>query len=192
MPWIRSRGSRRVCGGERGFQQASKFSREIDRYARMHGSLAVKEALRAGNCEHTLVPDIRVDIQACAAVEREGHKFFRRNIVPRERKRDYKWFAFERPEELSAVRVIVGMPQEDAFRRPRMLLVRLMWLFAVPEHIVTSDRRVVPIEDVATPVGVEFTFNGAPSSPLSSSKGRVPAAGQRTISMGCASGASTR
>ena len=94
------------------FEQAAELARKIHRDARVDGALAVEETLRGAKRENTLVPDIRVDIQAARTVEAKTDEIIRRNIVARRRQRDHKRDVIQGKEELAAVGMVVGVPEQ--------------------------------------------------------------------------------
>jgi hypothetical protein len=58
------------------------------------------------------MPDVWVDVESFTAIECEANKLLRRDVIRRERKRHVKQLILERKEQLSAIRVVVGMPKQ--------------------------------------------------------------------------------
>ncbi len=79
--------TRFVCPLDRRLQQTAEFACEFDRYARVHPALAVEEALRSAQAEHTLVPDVRMDIKPLKSVESETDEAQRSEIIAGQRER---------------------------------------------------------------------------------------------------------
>ena len=117
-----------------------------------------KKPLRAGRGEHAFVPDVRMNVEALAPVEAEAHEFRGFDVVTRQRERDQKGLPVEREEELSAVRMVVRMPQQDPLRRSRVIGIGALGIFAVREDVVAADGRVAPVEDVTFPFADERAF----------------------------------
>src|SRR4029453_18469885 len=67
--------------GDRGFQQAAKLPRKIDRHARVHGTLLVEKALGSARREYALVPDVRMDVEAAATIEAEADEIRGLHVV---------------------------------------------------------------------------------------------------------------
>ena len=76
----------------------------------MHGTLAVKEALRAPEGENPFVPDVGMNVEALPAVEPETDKPFRRYLIAGSCQWHVEGFALLRKEQLPAIRVVVRMP----------------------------------------------------------------------------------
>ena len=84
-------------------QQAAELAREIHRNARMHGALLVEESLRPAGREHALVPGVRMDIEAAAAVETKAHEVFGFDIGAGQSQWHQERSCVERKEQLTTI-----------------------------------------------------------------------------------------
>src|SRR5262245_29476111 len=57
---------------DRRLEQTAELAREVHRDAGVHRALPVKEALRAAQPEHALVPDVGMDVEPTVARETEA------------------------------------------------------------------------------------------------------------------------
>src|SRR4029453_18847830 len=108
---------------DRRLEQAAELAREIDRYACVHGALLVEEALRAARCEDAFVPDVRMDVEAVAAVEAEADEVGRLDVVAGEREGHEERFALEWEKELAAIGMVVRMPEQNPLRIAAVICV---------------------------------------------------------------------
>jgi hypothetical protein len=90
----------------------------------MHGALPIEESLRAARPKHAFVPYVRVNVESLVAAEPEADKLLRRDIIARERQRHVEGLVLKRKEQLTTIRVVVRMLQEDAPRLVGVILTR--------------------------------------------------------------------
>ena len=127
----------------------------------MHCPLAVKEPLRRTQGEHTFVPDVGMNVEAPAAIETQAYEVLRLDVVSRQRYRYHEWCVIEWEEQLPTVRMVVGMPQQDARRRCRITFDGGVRIRAVAEDVVATHRVVAAVENIAPPFAVEYSLGGA-------------------------------
>ena len=145
---------------QRHLEEAAELAREVDRDAGVHGSLLVEEALRPTGAEHTLVPDVRMDVEPVAAVEAKAHEALRRHVVPGQGQRHVERPRVQREEELPAVGVVVRVPEQHPARRLRVPGPRALRRHGVGQDVVPADRLGAPIQDVALPLADEHALGG--------------------------------
>src|SRR5262249_48408070 len=157
-----SRGDRaRTALWDRGLEETSKLAWEVHRNAGVHGPLLVEEALGAAQREHAFVPDIRVDVEAVLAAEAKTHEPLRCDVIAREGEGHIERPAFERKKHLSAVRVVVRMPEHHSSRPVAVILACRLRRLSVGEYVVTIDGLVSAVQDIAAPFAHEYAFGGA-------------------------------
>ena len=127
----------------------------------MHGALLVKEALPAAGSEHAFVPDAGVDVQALVAGKAEADESLGRDVITRQGQRDVKGLAVQREEELTAVRVVIGMPKQHAAGLTAMIVAGLWRVGGVRQDVVPGDRFILPVKNVALPIADENALRGA-------------------------------
>jgi len=71
------------------------------------------------------MPDIRMDVEPSAAVTPETGEPLRSHIIPRQGKRHGETLAVQRPEQLTAIGVIIGAPDQRA-------ATQLRWTVRLP------------------------------------------------------------
>src|SRR2546422_5276296 len=82
----------------------------------MYRALLVEEARRTTEAENALVPNVRVYVESLTAVEPKTHETLGRHVVARQSRRHVERPLIQRKEQLTAIRVIVRMPQHHAAR----------------------------------------------------------------------------
>ena len=127
----------------------------------MHRALLVEKSLLAANAEHALVPDVRVDVQSLAPVEPEADEFFRSTSSPGSASGTRIGRRVEREEQLAAVGMVVGVPEQDARRITRVRAVGGGGIDRVRKNVVAAYRFVAPEQDVALPLRDEDAFGRA-------------------------------
>ncbi len=127
----------------------------------MHRALLVEEALAAGEGEDAFVPDVRMDVEALRAGEAKADEALRRDVVAGQRQRHVERPLIERKEQLAAIGVVVGVPQDHAPRRIGVIGARDFRRFAVAEDVVAADGFVAAVEDVALPFAHEHALGRA-------------------------------
>src|SRR6516162_1903871 len=103
---------------QRSTEITAEFRNEVDRDAGVHPSLAIEKLRLVIERHHRAVPHIRVQVERAAAIAPEADELLRRDIVTRQCQRHYEALALERIEELAAVGMIVGTPDEGALAQP--------------------------------------------------------------------------
>src|SRR6185503_7178443 len=146
---------------DRRLEEASELAREVDRHARVHGSLLVEEALRAARAEHAFVPHPRMNIEALVTAEAKADELLRRHVVAGPGERHVERPALERKEELPSVRMIVGVPEHHASGPMRVILARQLRRLRIGQDVVSVDGLVAAVQDVATPLAHEHAFGRA-------------------------------
>src|SRR6188768_1752439 len=106
----------------------------------MHLALLVEVTAARRGRERALVPDVGMEIDAEAAVRPEGDELLRRGIFTGRAGRHDERLAVDRPEELSAVGMVVDVPEMDVPRRG-----------AIAQHVVAAHRSVDAAQLVALP-----------------------------------------
>jgi hypothetical protein len=108
------------------------------------------------------VPDIRMDVETAAAVTPEAHEPLRCHIVPRHCKWHDKALAMQWTEQLSAIRVIIGAPDQRASTRfRRTVSCRLFRPVAPAKKVAVTDSIVPSVEGLACPSEFENSFGNA-------------------------------
>ncbi len=149
----------------------------------MHRALLVEEALRAADAEHAFVPDVRVDVEPLASIEAEADELLGPDAVAGKCKRYQERRLFEREKQLAAVRMVVGVPKQDARRVSRVCPVGGGRIAGIREYVVAADGFVAPEQDIALPLRNEDAFGrSALISGVFVDRPRTRA-GQRTISI---------
>ncbi len=156
------RGSRALGARQRCAEVAAELLDEVDRHACVHAALAVEKPRLVDERYHRPVPDIRVQIQATRAVAVESHEALRRDVIPRQGERHDETAAVERVEQLPAVGVIVGTPNE----RPLALATGragrgFLWPVAPAEQVAVTDRVVARVQRLAFPAELEQSLGHA-------------------------------
>ncbi len=77
----------------------------------MNSPLFIVKAHAAVLREDAFMPDVRVNVEAFAAIKCEADELLWRDVIRWQRKRHEKRFVLQRKEELAAIRVVVGMPK---------------------------------------------------------------------------------
>src|SRR5262249_2170257 len=125
-------------------------------------ALLVEEAAALGEREHALMPDLGMDVEAAAAVEIEGDELLRAKVIARHGERHDEGRPIQREEELAAIGMIIGVPEQQLgplavqprLRGPRGLL-------RPAEEIGVAHRVVAAIEHLALPPEGEHALGGA-------------------------------
>ena len=105
---------------------------------------------------------IRALIQTLRSVTPEGHNFVGRQIITRKRHRDDKWLLLEREKKLSAIRVVVHVPQQHLIPRSGLLFgLRLLRISRPAKDVVPFDSVIFSIQHIAAPVAFECAFDPA-------------------------------
>ena len=146
---------------QRCLEQAIELAREVDRHPGVHGALLVKEALPSAGGEHAFVPDAGVDVQALVAGKAEADESLGRDVITRQGQRDVKGLAVQREEELTAVRVVIGMPKQHPAGLTAMIVAGLWRVGGVRQDVVSGDRFILPVKNVALPIADENALRGA-------------------------------
>ena len=128
---------------------------EVDRDARVDGALLVEKALRSLEREHTLVPDIRVDVEALSAVEPKALEPLWRDLVPWQGERRIERAPLHGKEQLPSVGMVVGVPQKYPTRQLSVVGTREFWRDAKGKDVMAADRLVATIKHVAVPFADE-------------------------------------
>ena len=67
---------------------ANRKISKIDRDSRMYDPLLVEELLRSAKCEHSIVPNVRMNIETASTIEPKADEVRRTNIVARQGQRN--------------------------------------------------------------------------------------------------------
>jgi len=97
-------------------------------------------------------------VQPTGAIEPKTHKVLRSSVISGERKGHNEGFSVDREEELTTIRVVVAVPDQDLMWIPGMARRSRLWALVVTEYVIASDSLVGPEEDVAIPMGKELTL----------------------------------
>ena len=112
------------------------------------------------------MPDIRMNIEAPTAVTPECDDPPGIDIVTGQRGRHDKGRPVDRMEKLTAVRMVVQVPEKDLpARRRRGAGSGLLGITAPTHDKAAIHRLVVPHQDIAVPGNAENTFHGATVNP---------------------------
>src|SRR5262249_19548148 len=135
---------------------AAKFFYEIDRDAGVHATLPVDQLGAVGKRHDRPMPDIWMDIEAPPAVTQEAHKALWPYIVARQGQRYDKGLALGGVEQLSAVRMIIGPPNQSLLPRFCCAAGRRFFRPGAPgEEIAVADRVVPRVQRFAAPPELE-------------------------------------
>src|SRR3984893_9395473 len=147
---------------QRSTQVAAELLDEVDRDARVDATLAVQKLRLIGERHDRSVPDVRMQIKAAATVAEEGDESIRRDVVAWQCKRYHEPLAVERVEELAAVGVIVGTPDQGALAHPARGAGRLLFGPVAPtEQVAVADCIVARVQSLALPAELEQAFDHA-------------------------------
>jgi hypothetical protein len=81
-------------------------------------SLSIEKALLALHGKNTFVPDARVDIYSSSSIAPECDDILRFEVVTGKRSGDHEGLSVQGEEQLTAVRMIVHVPQYYVIRLP--------------------------------------------------------------------------
>src|SRR5260370_42669081 len=138
---------------------AAEFLDEVHGDAGVDAALAVEERRAVVVGHDRPMPDVRMDIESTAAVAPEADEPLRAHIVARERQRHQEGRAAQGIEELAAVGVITGAPDERALARLRLTPRRRFPRPRAPaEEIAVAHRVVAGVERLAAPLELEQPF----------------------------------
>src|ERR1700694_3908828 len=96
---------------------AAELLDEIHGHPGMDAALTIEKFGFVIDRHHRPMPDVWMKIEALASVAPESDELFRRDVIARQRERNYEALPFERIKKLAAVRVIVRAPDERTFAR---------------------------------------------------------------------------
>src|ERR1700719_30637 len=96
---------------------AAEFLCEVDRDTGVYTALAVQELGMIVKRHDRPVPNVRMDIKPATAVTPERDEPLRCHIVPRQCERHDKTLAVQRIEELAAIGMVIGAPDQRLLPR---------------------------------------------------------------------------
>src|SRR5215831_17911265 len=122
----------------------------------MHAPLAIEELCLVIERHDRSVPDVRVEIERAATVAPEGNEFLRRHIITGQGERNDEALAPEGMEQLAAVGVVIGAPDERAFPLFLAALARRFLRPVAPaEQVAVAHGVVARVERLALPFKLE-------------------------------------
>ena len=128
----------------------------------MDAALTVEEAGVIGVGDDGVVPDVGVQVEGAAAIATEGCEGGRGDVVAGEGEGDDEALARQRREQLAAVRVVVGAPDQGAVARPGRAVGRgVLRPLAPAEQVAVADRVVAGPQGVALPPELEQPLGDA-------------------------------
>src|SRR5580692_700467 len=135
---------------------------EIHRDARMHSALSVEELGVIGEGYECSVPDIRVNIKTALTVAPESHKLIGRDVVSGQGERNHETLAVHWVDELAAVRVVVGAPNQRTLANGCGAGARrFLGPVAPTEKITVADRVIARKKSLALPPKLEYSLSDA-------------------------------
>ena len=141
--------------------------------------------------EDAFVPDVRVDVEATTAVNVERDKVIQLHVVAGKCQWSDERRSIEREEQLAAVGVVVGVPQDHPLSRPGGRCGGEARIGRPSQDVLMFHRVVPATQDLALPPEFEGAGCRPPSLPVPGSIGRHPDEGQVTISSSNDSGSET-
>src|ERR1700722_103824 len=144
-------------------QIAAEFFDKVDGYARVDPSLAIEKRRFIVHGNDCAVPDIRVQIQAPGAIAPKADEFLRRDVIAGKRERYDETGAVHREEQLTAIGMIVGAPDQSAFTSViRRRCGNLFRPIAPTEQVAVADGIVRRVERFSMPPKFEQSFGYTP------------------------------
>jgi DNA-binding transcriptional LysR family regulator len=142
-------------------EETTELAGKLDRDARMDGALLVEEALSASQREHALVPNVRMNVETLLSVETKAHELLGRDVVPGQRQWHIERPMVEREKQLSAIRVVVRVPEQHALRFFSVVFAGGFGLGCIRKDVMTAYRLVATVENIAAPFADKDAFGGA-------------------------------
>jgi hypothetical protein len=143
---------------ERSDEVAAEFLGEIDRDAGMDAALPVEEPSFVVERDDGAVPNVRMNVEATAAVAPERDELFRCHVIARQGQRNDKALFMKRIEQLAAVGMVIGAPDQRLPPRPaRALGCGFFRPIAPAEQITVALSRPVDEQDRKIMVGAGIT-----------------------------------
>ena len=129
---------------------------EVDRDAGVDATLAVQEGRLVGVRREGAVPDVRADVEAVPTVAPEGDERLGRHVIAGRRERDDEALAVHREDQLAAVGMVVGAPDQRPLAGSRRPVGDGFLGQAAPaEEVAVADGVVARKERVAAPGELE-------------------------------------
>ena len=129
----------------------------------MDPSLAIEKRRFVVHGNDCAVPDIRVQIQAPGAIAPKADEFLRRDVIAGKRERYDETGAVHREEQLTAIGMIVGAPDQSAFTSViRRRCGNLFRPIAPTEQVAVADGIVRRVERFSMPPKFEQSFGYTP------------------------------
>src|SRR4029077_18260005 len=108
------------------------------------------------------VPDVRMDVQAAVTIAPEGDEALRGHVVPRQCERHDEALAVQGIEELTAVGVIVGAPDECTLTSLATAVgARFFRPVAPAEEVAVTDGVIARVQRLALPGKLEQALGHA-------------------------------
>jgi hypothetical protein len=146
---------------DRRLEKAAKLASKVDRDAGVDGALLVEEPLCPSEREHTFMPDVWMDVETLLSIEAKAHELLRRDVVTGQCQWNVERAMVEWEEQLSAVRVVVRVPEQHAFWCVGVVVAGCFWLLCVRKDVVATYSLVSTIENVPAPFAHECAFGCA-------------------------------
>ena len=140
-------------------QQTVKLPGKIHGYPGMNGSLFVEKTLFPLNGKHTVMPDSRMNVHALPATAVKADKILGSDIVSGSGEGNDKWPVVFRKKQLTAIRMIIGMPQQQFFRFVVVSLPGKYRFRTVTQNIPAIDSIVFSIKNITLPAADKNAFD---------------------------------
>src|ERR1700738_385555 len=142
---------------------ASELFCEIDRYTGVHTALSVQELGMVIERHDRPMPNAWMNIKPAAAVTPERNELIRCHVVPRQSERHDKTLAMQRIEQLAAIGMVIGTPDQRLLPLFRGAVGgRLFRPIAPGEQVAVAAYSVVPsVKGLAFPPELEHSFGDA-------------------------------
>ena len=98
------------------------------------------------------MPDVWVNVEAFTAIECEADKLLRRDVIRWERERHIKRLILKGEKQLSAIRVVVGMPEHHLRWQIRVLSGCKLRQGVVRQNVIATDGRIATKQKVSLPL----------------------------------------
>src|SRR6202023_3314294 len=141
---------------------AAKLFCEIDRYTGVHTALSVQELGMVIERHDRPMPNAWMNIKTAAAVTPERNELLRCHVVPRQSERHDKTLAMQRIEQLTAIGMVIGAPDQRLLPPFRGAVGgRLFRPIAPGEEVAVAYGVVAGVKGLAFPPELEHSFGDA-------------------------------
>ena len=124
----------------------------------MNGPLSVETPMFSTDGKNAFVPYIRMNIQALSPGESETHEVLRLHIITGQSQWSQKGFVHLGEEQLPAIWMIVGVPDQQFLWRAIVIFFCLRRIRCVAQNVMPVDRIISSVKDITLPFADEDSF----------------------------------